>query len=153
MKIAHMLKFVYLGLILSVIGIAFASGNSGSSSSTTSCTQTSQACYATIYAICGIITTISTIIAIFSLVMFILGGTLYALAHFLPAAGNFRSGLQGWGMGMIIGGIVALILYVAAPFIVSTIANIGASQGSATTGFGISGLNIPNCQQYLAAPT
>ncbi len=91
-------------------------------------------------ALCGIVNTISTVIAIFSLVMFILGGTLYALAHFLPAAGNFRSGLQGWGMGMIIGGIVALILFIAAPYIVTTVANIGGQSS-----FGTSGIQTINC--------
>ncbi len=91
-------------------------------------------------ALCGIVNTISTVIAIFSLVMFILGGTLYALAHFLPAAGNFRSGLQGWGMGMIIGGIVALILFIAAPYIVTTVAQIGGQSS-----FGTSGIQTINC--------
>jgi hypothetical protein len=99
---------------------------------------------AIIVSLCGIINTISTIIAFFSLAMFIVGGTLYALAHFLPATGNLRAGLQGWGMGMIIGGIIALVLYIVAPHIVTTVANIGGTPGTVSTQ-GIHAINAIDC--------
>ncbi len=99
---------------------------------------------AVIVSLCGIINTISTIIAFFSLAMFIVGGTLYALAHFLPATGNLRAGLQGWGMGMIIGGIIALVLYIVAPHIVTTVANIGGTSGG-TTAQGINTISKIDC--------
>ena len=51
--------------------------------------------------LCNVVNSIKTIIGIFALLLFILGGVLYAVAHFLPTAGNLRSGMQGWGMGML----------------------------------------------------
>ncbi len=108
---------------------------------------------AIIVSLCGIINTISTIIAFFSLAMFIVGGTLYALAHFLPATGNLRAGLQGWGMGMIIGGIIALVLYIVAPHIVTTVANIGGTSGG-TTAQGTQTISSINCNPtHLAGLT
>jgi uncharacterized protein YqgC (DUF456 family) len=59
------------------------------------------------------------------LVLFILGAALYAIAHFLPSAGNMKSGLQGWSIGMMIGGLVGLILIIIGPFIVNLFANAG----------------------------
>ncbi len=94
-----------------------------------------------ISSLCSIISNIGSFIAIISLLMFILGGTLYAVAHFLPSAGNFRSGLQGWGMGMIIGGVLVLVLYFIGPYIIDTIITIG----SGGNGFGINSISIPSC--------
>ncbi len=130
----------FAGLIVITMGLSV--GLVYASCTGAGCTAAGSAPANVIDALCGIINTIGTVIAIFSLVMFILGGTLYALAHFLPAAGNFRSGLQGWGMGMIIGGIVALILYIAAPYIVTTVANFG-NVGSLPPG--LSGIQAINC--------
>ncbi len=93
--------------------------------------------------LCGVITSISQILSILALMLFILGGTLYAFAHFLPAAGNFRGNLQGWGMGMLMGGIIALILYIAAPFIINQIisVNTGSTLGGGT---GTNTVNAPS---------
>ncbi|MEM3416231.1 MAG: hypothetical protein QW719_02755, partial [Candidatus Micrarchaeaceae archaeon] len=54
--------------------------------------------------LCGIINGINTIVGTIALVMFLIGGVLYAIAHFLPTAGQVKGSLQGWAMGMIIGG-------------------------------------------------
>ncbi len=86
-------------------------------------------------ALCSVISTISFVLSILALMLFILGGTLYAFAHFLPATGNFRGGMQGWGMGMLMGGIISLILYILAPFIVQKIESINTT----------SGLQAPTC--------
>ena len=80
--------------------------------------------------LCNIVNTVRTVVGIFALVLFVVGGVLYAAAHFLPSAGNLRSGLQGWSLGMIMGGIIGLILVLAAPWIVSTVAGFGSSISS-----------------------
>ena len=94
------------GIVASVILPAVSAQTQGSALSST---------------LCGIIIGISTIIGILAIFMFVLGGILYAFAHFLPAAGNLKGSMQGWGMGVLMGGIVMVILYVLAPYIVGTI--------------------------------
>jgi hypothetical protein len=75
--------------------------------------------------LCGIIAGIATVIGVLAIFMFVLGGILYAFAHFLPAAGNLKGSMQGWGMGVLMGGIIMIILYVLAPFIVGTVLGFG----------------------------
>lgn len=77
--------------------------------------------------LCGIISAVATVIGILAILMFVLGGILYAFAHFLPAAGNLKGSMQGWGMGVLMGGIIMIILYILAPFIVGTILNFNAA--------------------------
>ena len=91
--------------------------------------------------LCGIINAIGLIIGILALMLFILGGVLYAVAHFLPAAGNLRAGMQGWGMGMLVAGVVALILYILAPHIIEIIVGFQSGTGAPQltgTGYGAS---------------
>jgi hypothetical protein len=83
--------------------------------------------------LCGIIITVQTVVGVIALVLFILGGALYAVAHMLPAAGNLRGNLQGWSLGMIVGGIVGLIIVIIAPSILSIIASTGTN------------ITIPSC--------
>ncbi|MEM3820586.1 MAG: hypothetical protein QXM58_02515 [Candidatus Micrarchaeaceae archaeon] len=75
--------------------------------------------------LCGIVSSVRTIIGIIALVMFLIGGVLYAIAHFLPSAGQIKGSLQGWAMGMIIGGIVGLILVIIAPYIITQVVAFG----------------------------
>ncbi|MEM3744844.1 MAG: hypothetical protein QW759_03325 [Candidatus Micrarchaeaceae archaeon] len=75
--------------------------------------------------LCGIVNGVRTIIGIIALVMFLIGGVLYAIAHFLPSAGQIKGNLQGWAMGMIIGGIVGLILVIIAPYIINQVMAFG----------------------------
>ena len=84
--------------------------------------------------LCSVINTVSDILSILALMMFILGGTLYAFAHVLPATGNIRANLQGWGLGMLMGGIISLILYIIAPYIVNSLLSISNSGGNPVTG-------------------
>ncbi len=79
-------------------------------------------------ALCGIVAIISNIVGVLAILMFVLGGTLYGFAHFMPASGNIKGSMQGWGMGILMGSIVMLILYLLAPFIITRL--IAASQGS-----------------------
>ncbi len=103
--------------------------------------QTSQ--YILTNTLCGIITAISQIVGVLAIFMFILGGTLYAFAHLLPAAGNIKGAAQGWGMSVLMGGIIMIILYGLAPFIVNTV--IQFSTGSASSGLGIGSIGYVSC--------
>ena len=88
-------------------------------------------------ALCSIVNTVKAVIGILALAMMLLGGMLYGIAHFLPAAGNLRASTQGWGMGMIMAGFIAFIIYILAGYIVTTLINFtGAPLGSVT---------IPTC--------
>ncbi len=82
-------------------------------------------------ALCGIYNIIHTIIFIIGLVLIIVGGAMYAGAHVLP--GNFKSSLQGYGMGMIVGGIAGVIIALAAPFIMQTIVGNTANFATCST--------------------
>ncbi|MDE1860435.1 MAG: hypothetical protein KGH72_01830 [Candidatus Micrarchaeota archaeon] len=76
----------------------------------------------------SVCSTIKGAIATIAVILFILGGTLYAVAHMLPAAGNIRGNLQGWSLGMIMGGVVGLILVlIAGPLIGIISGDVGGS--------------------------
>lgn len=76
--------------------------------------------------LCGIVNGVRTVIGVIALVMFLVGGVLYAVGHFMPAAGQIKASMQGWSMGMILGGVIGVILVILAPFIISTILNFGS---------------------------
>lgn len=80
--------------------------------------------------LCSVIGIVAAVIEILAIFMFVLGGIFYAFAHFMPAAGNLKGSMQGWGMGLIMGSIIMLILYILAPFVVSKI--LSFSQSSLT---------------------
>lgn len=102
-------------------------------------------------ALCSVISTVSFVLTILALMLFVLGGTLYAFAHFLPATGNFRGNMQGWGMGMLMGGIISLILYILAPFIITKVVSINPA---GSTGYlGQPGLTGQVCTQTINGGT
>jgi len=74
---------------------------------------------------CALVSTVRSIIALFAVVLFLIGGVLYAVAHFLPSAGQLKGSLQGWALGMILGGIVGVILVIIAQPLVNMIAGFG----------------------------
>ncbi len=125
----HLPRFITLFLISSFILAASVYG------------QTSQ--YLLTNTLCGIIQTISQIIGILALFMFILGGTTYAFAHLLPAAGNIKGAAQGWGMSVLMGGIIMILLYTLAPFIVNTVMQFSVGSSS---GLGIGSIGAVSCQ-------
>ncbi|MDE1762332.1 MAG: hypothetical protein KGH78_04035 [Candidatus Micrarchaeota archaeon] len=118
----HALIALLILFAVSDIGIAFAQTPPppppGGSSGSIVGTFTSE--------LCGIVSTVRTVIGIIALVMFLIGGVLYAVGHFMPAAGNVRAGMQGWAMGMILGAVIGVILVILAPFIISTVLNFGS---------------------------
>jgi len=74
---------------------------------------------------CALVSTVRSIIALFAVVLFLIGGILYAIAHFLPTTGQLKGSLQGWALGMILGGIIGVILVIIAQPIVNLVAGFG----------------------------
>ncbi|MDE1824796.1 MAG: hypothetical protein KGH61_00905 [Candidatus Micrarchaeota archaeon] len=83
--------------------------------------------------LCGIVAGVRTVIGVVALVMFLIGGILYSIAHFMPAAGQIRSNMQGWSMGMIFGAVVGVVLVLLAPIIINHLLAFG------------NGISIPQC--------
>ena len=111
--------------LVSNIGVVFAqivppsgSGSGGTGTGTVVSTLTSQ--------LCGIVNDVRTVIGVIALVMFLIGGVLYAVGHFMPAAGNVKASMQGWAMGMILGAVTGVILVILAPFIIKTVLSFGS---------------------------
>ncbi len=90
--------------------------------------------------LCVVVNTVKSIIGILALLMFILGGVMYGIAYLLPAAGNLRSSTQGWGMGMIMAGFIAFIIYLIAGYVINIL--IGFANNGNTS---ISGVLVPSC--------
>ena len=88
---------------------------------------------AVIAQVCTLYNTIHQVIFVIGLILIIIGAALYASAHVLP--GNLKSNAQGYGMGMIVGGVVGVILALSAPFILGVITgnfNIAVQCGAYT---------------------
>ncbi len=77
--------------------------------------------------ICGIISIISSVVGILAIFLFVVGALLYSLAHIFPAAGNLKGSAQGWGIGMIIGGIIGIVLYILSSFIIYRLASFSGN--------------------------
>ena len=77
--------------------------------------------------ICSIISIISSVVGILAIFLFVVGALLYSLAHIFPAAGNLKGSAQGWGMGMIIGGIIGIVLYILSSFIIYRLASFSGN--------------------------
>jgi len=86
-------------------------------------------------AICLVFNTVKNIIFLLGLTLMLLGAVLYAGGNIMPS--NSRGAFQGYGMSMIIGGVVGVAIAVAAPFILNMIVAAGA--GTATGSSGILG--------------
>ena len=106
----------YLFFATTLIGASFAQGGTGSTGNSAAVTTISSA-------FCALVGTVRSIIALFAVVLFLIGGVLYAVAHFLP--GQLKGSLQGWALGMILGGIVGVILVIIAQPIVNMVAGFG----------------------------
>jgi len=75
--------------------------------------------------ICPIYVAVNTGIFILGLTLMILGGALYAAAHIMPAAS--KGSIQGYGMGMIIGGVIGVIIAELAPYILGLLTGASSS--------------------------
>ncbi len=80
---------------------------------------------AVLSSLCSTYSTVDTAIWVLALLLMILGGSLYAASHILP--GQSKGTLQGYGMGMIMGGIIGVIIAALAPYIFTLIAGNGVA--------------------------
>jgi hypothetical protein len=91
--------------------------------------------------LCNIYNDIKTVIFVLALALMVLGGALYGGAHIMPSSS--RGSIQGYGFAMIMGGIIGLIIVLAAPFVINTV--VGASGAG---GFG----GAPNARSLCSYP-
>ena len=75
--------------------------------------------------ICPIYVAVNTGIFILGLTLMILGGALYAAAHIMPA--QSKGSRQGYGMSMIIGGVIGVIIAELAPYILGLLTSTSSS--------------------------
>ena len=81
--------------------------------------------------ICNIFSTIKNVIFILGLTLMVLGGAIYAGSNLMPS--QSRGAFQGYGMAMVIGGIIGVAIAVAAPFILNTVVGSSGSAASVYT--------------------
>ncbi len=75
--------------------------------------------------ICPIYIAVNTGVFILGLTLMILGAALYAAAHIMP--GQSKGSIQGYGMGMIIGGVIGVIIAELAPYILGLLTSTSSS--------------------------
>ena len=75
--------------------------------------------------LCTVFNSVRNIIFLLGLTLMILGAALYAGANIMPSAQ--RGGFQGYGMAMIIGGVVGLVIAIAAPFVLNLLVAAGGT--------------------------
>jgi hypothetical protein len=80
--------------------------------------------------ICNLYNTVHTIIYILGLALIIFGATMYAASNIIP--GQQKGAFQGYGIGMIMGGIIGVIIAVIAPFILGIITSNTAIASTCT---------------------
>ena len=82
-------------------------------------------------ALCVVFNSVRNIIFLLGLTLMILGAALYAGANIMPASA--KGGFQGYGMAMIIGGVVGVAIAIAAPFILNLLVGIGGNTSGLLT--------------------
>ncbi len=75
--------------------------------------------------LCAVFNSVRNIIFLLGLTLMILGAALYAGANIMPS--QQRGGFQGYGMAMIIGGVVGLVIAIAAPFVLNLLVAAGGT--------------------------
>lgn len=83
--------------------------------------------------LCGIVGSVRTIVGILALTLFLIGGVLFAVSHFLPTNLDFKKSLTVWSQGMIIGGLIGLVIVLIAQPIISLVTQIGTSAGGSVS--------------------
>ena len=119
----------YAALFLMVLSLLGFAGLAFSQTGTTATGGTASAEIS--QTICKVFVTVKDVIFILGLTLMILGGAIYAGANLMPASA--KGGFMGYGMAMIIGGIIGVAIAVAAPFILNLIVGTTAN-GAVTTG-------------------
>jgi hypothetical protein len=142
--VAYM-RYVLLSIsILSLFGVVLATGQANGSNG-------SIAGSAATNALCNVFNTVRNIIFLLGLTLMILGGALYAGATIMP--GQSKGAFQGYGMSMIIGGVIGVAIAVAAPFVLNLVVSAGGTSivSYGGGGSGISGISTL-CGGNGAAP-
>jgi hypothetical protein len=81
--------------------------------------------YNAMSALCSVYNPIVGIIFILALVLIVLGGALFAGSNMLPA--QTKGQIQSYGMSMIIGGVIGIVIYLIAPFMIGVLGGTAAS--------------------------
>ncbi len=116
--------FLILISFFSIVTIVYSQASGGASSSVTG-------------ALCQIYNTVRNVIFLIGITLAVLGGVVYALASIMP--GSHKGGLQGYGIGMIIGGVLGIVIAVIAPYLLGLI--VSSNPNSILTSTGTSGVN------------
>jgi hypothetical protein len=82
--------------------------------------------------ICNIFNTIKSAIFILGLALMVLGGAVYAGANLMPS--QTRGSFQGYGMAMVVGGVIGVAIAVAAPFILNVVVSASGVSGQQIVG-------------------
>jgi uncharacterized membrane protein len=115
MSISKIRLFFYLLTTVSMFSVVF--------SDTTAITT----------ALCSIVQAVRNIVGVLALCLFMLGGVMYAVSHFLPTNMEFKKSLSAWSSAMIVGGIIGLVIVLIAQPLVQMITGIGTAVGGGTT--------------------
>ena len=83
--------------------------------------------------LCALVQTVRTIVGVLALTLFLLGGVLYAVAHFLPTNLEFKKSMTAWSTAMITGGVIGLVIVLIAQPLIQTITGLGTTISSGTS--------------------
>ncbi len=130
-SIVSYMKYIVLSIsILSLFGVMLASSQSSGVVGS-----------AATNALCQVFNTVRNVIFLLGLTLMIVGGALYAGSNIMPS--QSKGGFQGYGMAMIVGGVIGVAIAVAAPFVLNLVVTAGGTTGVVTyggAGSGISGI-------------
>lgn len=118
MDIDKLRLFFYLLTGVSLVSTVLADGTAVSAISST---------------LCGMVTAVRTIVGALALTLFLLGGVMYAVSHFLPTNMEFKKSMTAWSTAMITGGIIGLVIVLIAQPLISTITGLGTAVGGTTS--------------------
>ena len=90
------------------------------------------AAYNALWGLCSVYNTVVGIIFILALVLVVVGGALFAGSNMLPA--QTKGQIQSYGMSIVIGGVVGIVIYLIAPFILQVL-GAGTQQISTCNGW------------------
>jgi hypothetical protein len=118
-SIATYARFIFLAVsVLGLFGTLVASqGATGGSAAGAGASS----------AICLVFETVRNVIFLLGLTLMILGGALYAGANIMPS--QSKGGFQGYGMAMIVGGVIGVAIAIAAPFVLGLLVTAGGANG------------------------
>ncbi len=81
--------------------------------------------------LCGIVAGVRTFVGIVAIALFLIGGIMYAIAHFIPTSVDFRKALLGWSTAMIVAAVIGVIVVILAQPLINLFAGFGnAAAGS-----------------------